>query len=329
MIKIYHGDRDRLDLESSLLCLRANPKTSIITSSYSLDIEELYNNCFSDDMFSNSVNFVVCKVENKIDCKNVSLLKRINKLNIEINILYYSETKISKNSKFYKSLKPSDFIELLSVHDGFGGIRDQELGVIKSSIMGYFNGKSSVSTSDLESIVIHLIKFSKYNSIINDLQSWIEIYEVYGENASLEIGSLTEPLDEYFLMSITNAIQDMDVNRLYEYLKHDSIEYMSILMILQKMYYNLCRVFYSYKDENYEIDFNSLKERVPEVNKYSIYRCIKYMKFLGPHRINYVYNYINNMISRECSSCLPYNKQIKMQDLGRVICGRESVLFGT
>jgi len=328
MIKIYQGDRDRLDLQSSLLCFNVNPNTSVITSHYSIDIEELYNNCFSDDIFGNSVNFVVCKVENKLDCKNVSILKKINKSEISMYIIYYGEDKVSKNSKLYKALKASDFVELSSVHDGFGGIREQELGIVKNSIVGIFNKQDKVPLSDLESVVIHLVKYSHYNSILNDIQSWLDIYEVYGENVILDIDSLTEPLNDYFLMSITNAIHDMDVNRLYEYLRHEEIEYASILMILQNMYYNLTRAFFAYKEENYEIDFSDLKNRIPDINKYSIYRAIKYMKKLGPHRIKYIYNYINAMLKNECSSSITYSMEMKLQDLGRVVCGRESILIG-
>ena len=241
-------------------------------------------------------------------------------------LFYYGDSKISKNSKFYKSLNPSCFIELESIHDGFGGIREQELGIVKKSILEVFDKYQNLG--DLESVITHLLKYSHYNSILNDIESWMEIKEVYGENSILDIDSLTEPLNEYFLMSITNAIQDMDINRLYEYLRHDSIEYTSILMVLQNMYYNLTKVFFAYKDENYEIDFKDLKERVPWVNKYSIYRALKYMKEMGPHRISYIYNYMSLMLRQECLSALSYGKEIKMQDIGRVICGRESVLVG-
>ena len=131
MIKIYYGDSDRLDLQSSLICLKANKQTSIITSYYSVDVGELYKNCFSNDIFSSNIDFVVCRVENKIECKSVEVVKEIKASNVNMFLFYYGDSKISKNSKFYKSLNPSCFIELESIHDGFGGIREQELGIVK------------------------------------------------------------------------------------------------------------------------------------------------------------------------------------------------------
>lgn len=330
MLKIYYGDRDRLDLYSSLLYLNIDDKNTIITSHYNIDISDIYRNYFyDDDIFGNRINNVICKCENKIECKDDSVLNKLKKNSHSITIFHYGEKPINKNSKIYKSMRASDFVELISVHDGFGGIKEQELGNIKNAVLDYLkkDNRTHAVISDLEEVIIYLLKYSHYNSMLNDIQSWLEIQEVYGENSILDIKSLTEPMNDYFLMSITNSIYDMDINSLYSYLKNENIEYSSVLIVLQNMYYNISRAMAAYSDNNYQIDFSDLKFRVPDINKYGIYRAIKYINAMGYRRINYIYNYINSMLNKECSSFLPYSKDMKMQDLGRVICGRQSIFI--
>lgn len=329
MLTIYFGDPERLDLTSSLFCSYLNNSNLQIVSSSTLEIVDLFDNYFQGDLFSLDPDNIIAIVQKGINCKNTLLLKSIKKSKKNVYIFYYGE-KINKNSKFYKEIPSSNFIELKSIHDGFGGINEQELGVVKNEVLEYCKNLYAnlhFPGGDLEYLILNLLKSSHYGGILNDIQSWIDIYEAYGENVREEVDCLTDSLDEYFLMSITNAIQNMDVEKIFTYIHHEKIEYISILVVLQNMFYNLDRSIEGFRDENFSINFTELEYRVPGVNKYSIYRSLKYVNKMGTRRIKYIYNYLNRMLDLECSNVFTYGREVKLNDLGRVVSGGDSLLI--
>lgn len=329
MLTIYFGDPERLDLISSLFCSYLSNSNLQIVSSSTLEVDDLFENYFQGDLFSLDPDNIIVRVQKGINCKNILLLKSMKRSKKNVYIFYYGE-KINKNSKFYKEIPSSNFIELKSIHDGFGGINEQELGVVKNEVLEYCKAlyvNIHFPSSDLEFLILYLLKCSHYGGILNDIQSWIDIYEMYGENVKEEIDCLTDPLDEYFLMSITNAIQNMDVEKIFTYLRHDKIEYISILVVLQNMFYNLDRSLEGFRDENFSINFTELERRVSGINKYSVYRSLKYVNNMGNVRIKYIYNYLNKMLDLECSNAFTYGREVKLNDLGRVVCGGESLLI--
>lgn len=316
MIKIFYGDSDRLDLHGDYIkyAYQSSNKTCQILFDDCFTLDNLYTSYFQQDIFGSNkknVDVLLYYCSSKLECDNLERIKHMMNSKKHIYIIGYSTPPNANN--LIKTIGKNNFFELKTIHDGFGGYSKKEYQEVYSIIAQVIGNENTID--------IHkLITEYKYGGVIKTINN------IKYLNLPMEyVFEQTELLNEYFLMSITNAIQEQNNDKIYHYINHPNIKYDSILMVLQKMFGQMSKVLHAYKNENYEVDFNSLNERVKDANKYSMYRNLSYMKFMGHEKIDYVYGYLNMMLVHLTNSSLPYSDKLKLQDLGRVIRGEKSI----
>lgn len=318
MLKVFHGDIDRLELHSDYIKHHCGKEGKICKSLFNdnFTLDNLYTSYFQQDIFSSSnkkFDVILYYCTSKLECENLDYINIIKQSKKQIYVILYVPIP-PKNSHKFKVIGSDNFFELKTINDGFGGYSKKEYNEVRSIVLNVLG--------DVQLDVDNLIQNYKYGGIIKTL---VNINEL---NLPIEgIYELLESTDEYFLMSITNAIQSQNNNRIYQYINNKNIKYESILMILQNMYSQLSKVLHAYKNENYEVDFNSLNERVKDVNKYNMYRNASYMKSMGHEGIDYIYHYMNEMLVHLTNSSLAYSDRLKLQDLARVVRGEKSILI--
>ncbi len=312
-INIFYGDHQRLDLHSSLFCLKEECENF---SFYDLNLEDILK-YDSDDIFDDTKKNIVCKVRNDIKFNNIPTFNK------NIFIYFYGDKKINKNSKLFKSFK--SLKELKSINNGFGGINEKEFIDVKKDVINYLTNNIEYSNyiNDIEVFINYLLRHSYYGGMINDIQSWVDILKTYNETVYLneDMNSLTDPNLEDEAMSILGHIQELNVEKIFYYFRNTTIDYVSLIVILQSFYHTLSRVLTAYQSVGYRIDMDNVSEKVPGVNKYGIYKGIKYMNQMGADRICYIYNYLNYSLAKECVSDFTYSRDIKMMNLSRLVCG--------
>lgn len=320
-IFIYQGDDQRLSFHSNLLERTKHPcvKTMFF---YDLKTEDLQS-ADQDDLFQQNPKDIVCVVLNNLKLKTIPKLDK--------NFYLHLYNPVRKNSKIIKETPEKNIETLKPILDGFGGIDEREFSCVKTQISEYFKSvpKYSNYVGKIEQLASFYLRHTQYSGVINDIEACLEVEDQFGVGSVSDVVALTDPNNQTEeAMSILTHVQNMDKVEIFGFMRKTKVEYASIVVGLQSMFYNLSRVLNAYREENYEIDFNDLPHRVPGIKKYTIYKSMKMIKSFGVHHINYIYNYLSHVLAKECGGIFPYSREVKMMDLCRVVSGMPSVLFG-